>query len=230
MSYLVDAGEGATAWLLATMSLLVDRIGYFSVTDNLYEWFAASGTTFAVISVAEIGDKSQLVCMTLAARHRGWPVLLGAVSAFALLNLAAVTLGAAVAAWIPEKVLTVAVALLFALFGIQALRVQEEAEEEGDINEKSGHGIFITTFLLIFVAEFGDKTQIAVAGLSCCVSPIAVWVGATIALATTSAFGVLAGRTLLQRIPVVLMHRISGIFFLLLAAGALYFSLPDWLQ
>jgi hypothetical protein len=54
-----------------------------------------------LIALAEIGDKSQLVCMTLAARHRGLPVVIGAIAAFAVLNLLAVLFGAAVAAWLP---------------------------------------------------------------------------------------------------------------------------------
>ena len=65
-------------------------------------WPAAAGTAFLLVALAEIGDKSQLVCMTLAARHRGWPVVIGAVAAFAFLNALAVLFGAAVAAWLPE--------------------------------------------------------------------------------------------------------------------------------
>ena len=56
-----------------------------------------------IIGLAEIGDKSQLVCMTLAARQRPWPVLLGAAAAFAILNVLAVVFGASVAAWLPEQ-------------------------------------------------------------------------------------------------------------------------------
>lgn len=156
--------------------------------------------------------------MTLAARYRGMPVLLGAVVAFALLNLAAVLFGATLAAWIPKQILTGCVALLFAIFGIQALRTTEEDHEE--ISQKSGHGIFFTAFLMIFMAEFGDKTQLAVAGLSSAAIPAAIWAGATLALATTSTLGVWAGRKLLQKISIVLLHRISGVLFILLAIMA----------
>ena len=58
------------------------------------------------------------------------------------------------------------------------------------MEEKSGHSIFLVTFLLILVAEFGDKTQIAVAGLASSLSPLYVWLGATIALILVSALGV----------------------------------------
>lgn len=183
------------------------------------EWLTSAGTTFLLVGLAEFGDKSQLVCMTLAARHRGLPVVIGAVTAFAILNLLAVLFGAAVAAWLPEWLVTAAVAVLFAVFGIGALRYQEEEDEE-NVEEAPGHGIVATTFLLIFLAEFGDKTQLAVAGLGSTGEPSAVWAGATVALAVTSALGVFAGRKLLKRLPLKWIHRISGIFFLLLAVFA----------
>ena len=183
-------------------------------------WLSSVGTSFLVIGLAEFGDKSQLVCMTLASRHRGLPVAFGAIAAFALLNLLAVLFGAAVASWLPDWAVTVAVAVLFAVFGIGALRYQDEDEDEA-IDEKPGHGIFATTFLLIFLAEFGDKTQIAVAGLGSTGSAAAIWTGATLALASTSLLGIVAGRRLLNRLPLVWIHRISGVFFLLLSAYAI---------
>ncbi|WP_428825587.1 TMEM165/GDT1 family protein [Azonexus sp. IMCC34842] len=183
-------------------------------------WLSSAGTTFLLIALAEFGDKSQLVCMTLAARHRGLPVILGAVAAFAFLNALAVLFGAAVAAWLPEWVVTVAVAVLFTVFGISALRYRDEDEDE-DVEEKPGHGVFATTFLLIFLAEFGDKTQIAVAGLGSTTEANAVWTGATLALACTSILGVLAGRKFLHKLPLVWIHRISGVFFLALAIYAI---------
>ncbi len=182
-------------------------------------WLSSAGTTFLLIALAEFGDKSQLVCMTLAARHRGLPVVLGAVTAFAVLNGLAVLFGAAVAAWLPEWLVTAAVALLFAIFGWKALRYEDE--DDDGVEEKPGHGIFVTTLLLIFLAEFGDKTQIAVAGLGSTIPATAAWTGATLALATTSLVGVVAGRKLLHRLPLAWIHRVSGILFLALAALAL---------
>lgn len=179
-------------------------------------WLSSAGATFLLITLAEFGDKSQLVCMTLAARHRGLPVILGAIAAFAILNLLAVLFGAAVAAWLPEWVVTAAVGTLFAVFGISALRYQEE-DDDDEIEEKPGHNVFATTFLLIFLAEFGDKTQIAVAGMGSTANSLAVWAGATLALASTSVLGVIAGQKLLHRLPLVWIHRISGAFFLVLA-------------
>lgn len=186
-------------------------------------WLTSAGTSFAVIAAAEIGDKSQLVCMTLAARHRHWPVFLGAFSAFALLNLIAVLFGAAVVQWVPRLWITLSVAALFAVFGVMALLARPQTHQE-HLKEMSGHGVFLTTFLMIFLAEFGDKTQLATAGLSTTAESLPVWVGSTLALGLSSALGVGAGRTVLQRIPLRLLHGISGLLFLGLAGFVMWQS------
>jgi len=200
---------------------LQDTFIYFS-TLNLMNLSSTAATSFVLIAAAEIGDKSQLVCMTLAARHRATPILLGAIASFAFLNSLAVIFGVAIASWFPDYIISATVAVLFAVFGIHALRIDEEDEEEEDVVEKSGHSLFFTTFLLITVAEFGDKTQLAVVALSSTALPVAVWIGATSALILTSTLGVIAGRTVLQKCPLALLHKISGIIFLILAMLAGY--------
>jgi Ca2+/H+ antiporter, TMEM165/GDT1 family len=185
------------------------------------DFLIASGTSFLLIFAAEIGDKSQLVCMVMAARHRAFPVMVGSALAFAVLNTLAVVFGAALANWIPEAMTYAIVAVLFLIFGIQAMRVEEEPHREC-ASPPSGRGIFLATFALIFVAEFGDKTQLAVVGLSSTSIPLAVWVGATTALILTSALGIWAGCTVLQRIPIKLLHRVSGVFFIILALFAAF--------
>jgi len=188
------------------------------------ESLSISLSTLALVALAEIGDKSQLVCMTLAARHRHWPVILGATTAFISLNALAVMFGAGVAAWVPERVTASLVAVLFGAYGIHALYKQHD-NESVDVAEQSGRSIFLTTLLLIFVAEFGDKTQIAVAGLGGSYDPLPVWVGATTALVMVSALGVWAGRTVLQRLPLQWLHRASGAVFLLFALLAAWRAL-----
>lgn len=194
-------------------------------------WWASSGTAFALVAAAEFGDKSQLVCMTLAVRHRHWPILLGAVFAFAVLNLVAVVFGAAAARWLPDSVVSLAIAVLFAVSGVKVLLSKEEGEV---VEEKSGHGIFLTTFLMIFFAEFGDKTQLAVAGLGATAPPVPIWLGATAALGVTSALGIWAGATLLRKIPQRALHIASGLLFLGFAVFAASRIVPEelwiWLQ
>lgn len=183
------------------------------------EFWVTASTTFGLVALAELGDKTQLVCMTLAARHPPMPVLLGAVVAFAILNLLAVLFGAAAAAWLPEWLIAGVVAILFAVFGIGALREAASAESI-EVAERGGRNLFLSAFLLIFLAELGDKTQLAVAGLASAQAALPVWIGGTLALALTSALGVLAGQTFLRRLPMPILHRVSGILFLLLAAIA----------
>lgn len=182
-------------------------------------------TSFLLIFAAEVGDKSQLVCMALAVRYRAVPVALGAIFAFLFLNTLAVVFGNAIANWIPEVILSLAVSLLFLVFGIHALLAKEEGDEEisaDDIKVKSQQHIIVSTFALITLAEFGDKTQLAVIGLSSQVDTLAVWLGASTALIATTIMAIWIGRTILQRIPIVLLHRFSGVLFILFAMLAAY--------
>jgi putative Ca2+/H+ antiporter (TMEM165/GDT1 family) len=185
----------------------------------------ALGISLSLVFLAEMGDKSQLVCMALAARHRPLPVLVGAALAFAILNVLAVLFGAALAQWIPQHWLAIIVGCLFLWFGIQSLRENEE-DEEASV-ERPAHHLIFSTFLMIFVAEFGDKTQLAVAGLAAQQPILSVWLGGTLALVATSALGVFAGQRWLSKLPIGYLHKASGGLFLLMAAlsfGSLYWN------
>lgn len=203
------------------MNTLLPFIDYLNNLD-LPQIATTSATSFTLIAAAEIGDKSQLVCMTLASRHRAAPVLWGAIAAFALLNTLAVVFGAAIADWLPDYLVAACVSALFAGFGLHGLLNHAEEDDDGEVEEKKGHNIFFTTFVLIIVAEFGDKTQLAVVAFSSTAEPLAVWLGSTLALSFTSGLGVWAGRTVLQRMPLTLLHKVSGMLFLMLASVAAY--------
>ena len=181
---------------------------------------APAASTFGLVFLAELGDKSQLVCMTLAARHRQAPVLIGAIAAFMLLNALAVAFGVGLAQWIPERALAALVAALFAVFGVMSLRATEE-DDGVNVRERGARGILLATFLMILLAEMGDKTQLAVAALASDLNALAVWTGATLALALTSALGVTIGCRLLRALPVHRLHQVSGVIFLVLAGLAL---------
>ncbi|MCC5809839.1 MAG: TMEM165/GDT1 family protein [Ectothiorhodospiraceae bacterium] len=170
---------------------------------------------FLMIFLAEMGDKSQLVCLTLACRYRPMPVFAGAFTAFALLSLLAVIFGAALATWLPGWLLAAIVTLLFIGFGIRALRsgVEEDADCE-DAPRAASASVFLSTVLILFVAEFGDKTQLATAGLSATASPLAVWVGATLGITAAAGLAIFAGNALLRRVPLTVVHRASGMLFI----------------
>lgn len=171
--------------------------------------------------------------MTLASRYRPTPVLLGASIAFMMLNTLAVLFGLALSKWLPPYIVAGAVAFLFAVFGLQAVTAKTPDDNEVS-KEKSSGNIFLTTFLMIALAEFGDKTQLAVAALSSSGQPAAVWVGSTLALIATSGLGIILGRTVLNKLPLNLLHKISGTLFLALATVAAYKAIkvlpPGWLQ
>jgi len=147
-------------------------------------------------------------------------VFLGASAAFVLLNVVAVSVGAAASLAVPEQVLAILVVLLFSFFGIKALL--ERGDEDQQVDELSGHGVFIVAFLMIFLAELGDKTQLTVAALGAATNPVAVYIGATLALITTTLLGVLGGKWLTRRVSAVTLHRIGGILFLAFAAWVMY--------
>lgn len=179
----------------------------------------------ALIGLAEIGDKSQLVCLALAARHRAGPVWLGALVAFAFLNLLAVSLGALAAEWVPQRWVAGLVGMLFLAFGWHAWRqsAQPELEPDGG-GALRGRSVFIGTLVLILLAELGDKTQLAVAGLASTSSALSVWCGATLALALSTGLAVWAGRAVFARLPTKLLQRLGALAFLLfglLALGSL---------
>lgn len=178
------------------------------------EFASVALSTFSLIALAEFGDKSQLVCMTLAMRHRHLPVMLGAAVAFLLLNGLAVVFGAGVATWVPERLIAAIVALVFIGFGVHTLRNGADGVRP-ELLEAPRHGVFLTTLMLIFAAEFGDKTQLAVAGLAGTLAPLPVWTGATAALILVSALGVWAGHTVLRRVPLRWIQRMAGGLFLL---------------
>lgn len=177
-------------------------------------------STFLLIFLAEMGDKSQLVCMLLASRHRGLPVFIGAIVAFALLNLLAVAIGASLAHALPIAPIKGLVAVLFLIFGISALLAREE--EEDDIKEAVGHSVIVTAFLMIFMAELGDKTQLTVAGLGASAAPMAVFMGATLALAATTVLGIIGGQWLLKKLSPTLLHRLAGVLFLVIGGWLLW--------
>ncbi|MCO4746522.1 MAG: TMEM165/GDT1 family protein [Proteobacteria bacterium] len=173
-------------------------------------------TTLGLIVAAELGDKSQFVCLALASRFAPASVLAGAVLAFALLNALAVTAGSLVGTAIPLDVVQVSAAVAFAAFGLHTL-LSDADEEETVEPTPSGHPI-LTSAAWIGLAELGDKTQLSVAALATVQDATATWLGATLALALTSALAIGLGHWLLPRLPTRLLRVVSGTLFLLVSA------------
>jgi putative Ca2+/H+ antiporter (TMEM165/GDT1 family) len=177
--------------------------------------FAVILSSFTLLFLAEMGDKTQLVAMTLAHRYRLLPVIVGVFGAFAVLNLLAVLVGEALFRYVPQWLVLLAAGGLFLVFAWKSWRDSGE-EEDDDAEPVGGHGALVSSFALIFLAELGDKTQIAmVAMVAGTGAPLAVFVGGTLALWAVSLIGILLGSTLLRRVPKAWMHRAAALLFLL---------------
>jgi putative Ca2+/H+ antiporter (TMEM165/GDT1 family) len=179
------------------------------------------GSAFVLLFLAELGDKTQLMTITLAHRYPTRPVLAGTFLAFFVLNLLAVLMGAALYHYVPQEAVLIAAGLLFLLFAWRSWR--EAGDDEDETGQTSdGRGAFLASFTLIFVAELGDKTQLALIALAA--STGALWstfVGGTLALWAVAAIGVGLGSTLLRRIPRHWMHRVAAMLFLVFGLLAL---------
>lgn len=179
--------------------------------------------SFGLIFVAELGDKTQLASVLLATRYPWYRVFAGVAAAFVVLNLAAVAVGQVLFATVPERWILLASAALFAFFGVSSFL--GKSEDPGRVNRASGSPV-LASFLVILLAELGDKTQLATASLAAQHSaPVEVFAGSTLALWLVSLLGVATGAKLLRYLPVVWIHRVAGGLFLLFAAGALHRAL-----
>jgi Ca2+/H+ antiporter, TMEM165/GDT1 family len=168
------------------------------------------------VAVAEIGDKTQFVTLTLSARfRRPGPILAGVVAASVANHGIAAVGGLWISRLLPEHLVTGLVGLGFIAMALWTLRGDHEGGE--DLPPVSNRGAFLTTFLLFFLMEMGDKTQIATAALAANFETV-VWVvaGSTLGMFAANAPAVWIGHRYATRIPARLMRRISaGIFGLI---------------
>ncbi len=182
---------------------------------------AVVASAFALLFLAELGDKTQLMTMTLAHRYPVRPVIAGVFSAFLVLNLLAVGVGAALYRYVPQRAVLVVAGLLFLFFAWRAW-CEAEGEEADAACDADGRGAFVTSFTLTFVAELGDKTQLALVALAAGSGAVwSVFVGGTLALWAVSAIGIAVGSTLLRRLPRRWMHRAAAALFALFGVLAL---------
>jgi putative Ca2+/H+ antiporter (TMEM165/GDT1 family) len=179
--------------------------------------------SFGLIFTAELGDKTQLMVVTLALRYGGRPVLAGAFLAFAVLSGSAALVGTGLGSMLDQDLLTRASAWVFILFGIYMLF--RKAEEKGVQVGPSAKAGLAAAFSLIALSEMGDKTQIGTLLLSVKYqSFIAVFLGSLVALTCATLLGVLIAGRLHKFIPAKYILPISGILFILMGAGTLLFT------
>lgn len=190
--------------------------------------FAVLLTTFVVIFPVELPDKTLVATLVLTTRYRRpRAVLLGVVLAFAVQVVIAVAFGSALSL-LPDRVVAGVVAVLFAVGAVLLLREGfgtadgDEAEQAAaDREQLPWWRISLTSFGVLFAAEWGDASQLAVAALAASYrSPLSVGIGAWVALALVAAIAVVIGTKVAGRLPVQLIQRVAGVMFAVFAVVA----------
>lgn len=180
-------------------------------------------SSFSMVTLAEIGDKTQLLSIILAVRFRSfWPIFFGVLTATLLNHAMVAWLGAQGSDLLSPYWLEFSIALLFIAVGIWALI----PDKEPTISAPTG-GAFITSCIAFFLAEMGDKTQLATLTLGArYVETWQVIIGTTLGMLAANAPAILFGEQLLRKIPMQLVRIIACAMFL--AFGTL--GLLKWMN
>ena len=173
-----------------------------------------------IVALAEIGDKTQLLALLLAARFKKpWPIVFGILVATVANHALAGALGAWVTTQISAGVLRWILAASFVAMAIWML-VPDKLEDDGDA-QPPRWGVFATTVLMFFLAEMGDKTQIATVMLAARFDAyLAVVAGTTFGMMLANAPVVWLGERVTRLLPLTVVHRVSALIFAVLAVLA----------
>ena len=185
---------------------------------------------FGLVFPVELPDKTLIATVLLAARYRPLPVFVGVCCAFAVQCVIAVAFGG-VLTLLPSRVVAAVVAVLFGIGAVVLLREgfgRSDSDEDEDrlddaapVVVRSSRRIAATAFGVLFVAEFGDASQLATAALTARYgAPLSVWLGSWLALVSVAAIAVLVGKRVGDRLPRQLFQRVAGFLFTALALWA----------
>lgn len=173
-------------------------------------------TAFAVVFLAELGDKTQLVALTLAGRYSALKVLAALGATILVLQTLSVTAGALISDLVPDRAIAAAAGLLFLGFAVWTWR---SAEDEGE--DVAATGGLVSVAIAFFLAELGDKTMLTTAGLAANRGAVPVWVGSTAAMIAATSLAIVGGRALAARVSPDLLRRIGAIAFAVVGAATL---------
>lgn len=177
-------------------------------------------TAFALVFLAEMGDKTQLIVMAFAARYSWRPVMAAVVAATLVNHGIAAVLGAALGSMFPAGAMRVLGSLAFIGFGLWTLFGREDDEEGGT---REGRSAFWTVALTFFIGEMGDKTQLSVLAVAAESQEWApVLAGSVSAMAAADGFAILAGSALRRRVPPDRMKRLSAFVFMACGVAGLF--------
>ena len=182
---------------------------------------------FPIIFLGELPDKTMFASLVLSTRGRPLLVWLGAAAAFAIHVVIAVTIGVALFHLLPHRALSAIVAAMFLAGAALALREatkEEEEEEELVAKEVASHQrVIVIAFLVIFLAEWGDLTQILMANLAAHYhDALSVAVGSLLALWVVAGIAVVGGQGLLRLIEVRTLRIVTAVVLVALAGWAIY--------
>lgn len=183
-------------------------------------------TVFALILPAELPDKTFVASLVLATRFRAVPVLIGVSIGFAFQSGIAVAAGSVIDL-LPEAAVHGVSAAIFAIGAVLMIRsVEDPDEEEREVEdeiadtpaEPSTMRVILTSFVVLFLAEWGDLTQILTASLSAKYhDPAAVFLGSWLGLVAVAALAVTGGKALLRVMPLDWVRRIAAVAFAVIA-------------
>lgn len=179
-------------------------------------------SVFGVIFVAELPDKTALAALVLATRHRPMPVLVGAAAALTIQSLVAVTAGQLISL-LPERPVHVLAGALFVASAVVMWRRHEDAAS--DMKDRDGAtGFWRSTwlvFVVVFLAEWGDSTQLATAALAARYrAPYVVFAGATLALWAVTGIAVFVGHRAGKLLDPLVTKRVAAVLFAGIGGGA----------
>lgn len=174
----------------------------------------------AVIFVAELGDKSQLMALTFATRYRFWTVLGAIAGATAVVHLVSVGLGSLLGLALPTRPISIIAGVAFLAFGLWTLRGDHLTEGDEARSRRSGRSAFWAVAIAFFLAELGDKTMLATVTLATTHGWVGTWIGSTLGMVAADALAIVVGRVLGKRLP----ERVIAI-----GAAVLFFLFGAWL-
>jgi len=183
--------------------------------------------SFVLLFVAELGDKTQFITMSLASRLSAKAVAAGVLLASFALTTIAVVFGTALSSIAGQSIIVeIGAGLLFLAFGIASF-VSTGDDDDGEIIRAApGPGAVWMVFAAFFVAELGDKTQIATfTRASTSEYPLAVLVGATMGFAMSNLLGLVVGRAAAARLSARQLRALSGTIFILFGLSYLWQAL-----
>lgn len=182
----------------------------------------------SVVALAEIGDKTQLLAFVLAARFKKpWPIVAGILAATVVNHGLAGALGAWITAVLTPEVLRWVLGASF--LGMAVWTLIPDRIEEDETRVATRLGVFGATLVTFFLAEMGDKTQIATVAMAAhYAAPLLVVIGTTLGMLIADVPAVFAGDKLAQKIPMKLVHGIAAAVFAVLGVATLLGAGARW--